>query len=151
MSERMPSVRDRGWVWAQFAIAGALLVLSLIGILGVVVFDLAELVFSFAGAIHSFAVFPGLVLSLVVNAFLMRAHRELGLSLLEKWLLGVEFAMVAWLLVLHFWTQSGDALGFAILTWPVLIILAITIAIVAGVRNTSRANAAVAPPPVPQA
>jgi hypothetical protein len=117
----------------------------------VVVFDLAELVFSFAGAIHAFAVFPGLVLSLVVNALLMRAHRELGLSLLEKWLLGVEFAMVAWLLVLHFWTQSGDALGFAILTWPVLIILAITIAIVAGLRNASRAALTAAPPPVPQA
>ena len=151
MSERMPTVRDRGWVWAQFAIAGGLLVLSLVGILGVVVFDLAELVFSFAGAIHSFAVFPGLVLSLVVNALLMRAHRELGLSLTEKWLLVVEFALIAWLLVLHVWTQSGDALGLAILTWPVLIIVAILIAILAAVRNTTRADVAAPPPPVPPA
>jgi hypothetical protein len=153
MTERMPPVRDRGWVVAQFVLAGGILVLSLVGILGVAVFDLAELVFSFAGAIHSFAVFPGLVLSLVVNGLLMRAHRELGLSLLEKWLLGVEFAIVAWLLVLHFWAQSGDALGFAILTWPVLIIVAITIAVVAVVRNASRTSVAppVAPPPVPQA
>jgi hypothetical protein len=141
-------VRDRGWVWAQFAVAAALAVLSLMGILGVVVFDAAELAFSFAGAIHAFAVFPGLVLSLVVNGLLMRAHRELGVSLAEKWMLAVEFALVAWLLVLHFWSHSGDALGLAILTWPVLIILAIAIAIVAVVRNTNRREADV-PPPVP--
>jgi hypothetical protein len=142
-------VGDRGWVWAQFAVAAALLVLSLVGILGVVVFDAAELVFSFAGAIHAFAVFPGLVLSLVVNALIMRAHRDLGLSLAEKWLLGIEFVVIAWLLVLHFWSQSGDALGLAILTWPVVIILAIVIAIAAAVRNSSRPAAATTPPPPP--
>lgn len=147
----MPLVRDRGWVWAQFVIAGGLLALSLVGILGVVVFDAAELAFSFAGAIHAFAVFPGLVLSLVVNGLIMRAHRELGLSLTEKWLLVVEFALIAWLLVLHFWSHSGDALGFAILTWPVVIIVAILIAILAAVRNTTRADVATPPPPVPPA
>lgn len=115
-----------------------LLALSLVGIFGVAVFDAAELAFSFAGAIHAFAVFPGLVISLVVNAILMRAHRELGVSLTEKWLLGVEFALIAALLVLHFWSHSGDALGLAILVWPVVIVLAIVIAIVAGVRNASR-------------
>jgi ABC-type proline/glycine betaine transport system permease subunit len=146
----MPTMRDRGWVWAQFAVAGVLAALSLIGILGVVVFDAAELAFSFAGAIHAFAVFPGLVLSLVLNALLMRAHRELGLSLTEKWLLGVEFALIAWLLVLHFWSHSGDALGLAIITWPVVIILAIVIAILAAARNTSR-PAVAPPPPVPPA
>jgi hypothetical protein len=146
----MPTMRDRGWVWAQFAVAGVLAALSLIGILGVVVFDAAELAFSFAGAIHAFAVFPGLVLSLVLNALLMRAHRELGLTLTEKWLLGVEFALIAWLLVLHFWSHSGDALGLAIITWPVVIILAIVIAILAAARNTSR-PAVAPPPPVPPA
>jgi ABC-type proline/glycine betaine transport system permease subunit len=146
----MPTMRDRGWGWAQFAVAGVLAALSLIGILGVVVFDAAELAFSFAGAIHAFAVFPGLVLSLVLNALLMRAHRELGLSLTEKWLLGVEFALIAWLLVLHFWSHSGDALGLAIITWPVVIILAIVIAILAAARNTSR-PAVAPPPPVPPA
>lgn len=142
-------MRDRGWVWAQFAVAAGLLVLSLVGILGVAVFDAAELVFSFAGAIHAFAVFPGLVLSLAVNALIMRAHRELGLSPAEKWLLVAEFALIAWLLVLHFWSHSGDALGLAILTWPVIVILAIVIAILAAVRNSSRP--AVTPPPIPPA
>jgi ABC-type proline/glycine betaine transport system permease subunit len=146
----MPTMRDRAWVWAQFSFAGVLAALSLIGILGVVVFDAAELAFSFAGAIHAFAVFPGLVLSLVLNALLMRAHRELGLTLTEKWLLGVEFALIAWLLVLHFWSHSGDALGLAIITWPVVIILAIVIAILAAARNTSR-PAVAPPPPVPPA
>jgi hypothetical protein len=142
-------MRDRGWVWAQFAVAVGLLALSLVGILGVAVFDAAELAFSFAGAIHAFAVFPGLVLSLVVNALIMRAHRDLGVSLTEKWLLVAEFALIAWLLVLHFWSHSGDALGLAILTWPVVIILAIVIAIIAIVRNSARP--AVTPPPIPPA
>lgn len=145
-------MRDRGWVWAQFAVAGVLLVLSIVGILGVTVFDAAEWVFSFAGAIHAFAVFPGLVLSLVVNAFIMRAHREWGLSLAEKWLLGIEFAVVGGLLVLHFWGESSDGLGLAIITWPVLIVLAIAIALVAAVRNSARpAAATLLPPPSPPA
>jgi hypothetical protein len=135
-------VRGRGWVVAQFVVAAVLLGLSLVGILGVAVFDAAELVFSFAGAIQAFAVFPGLALSLTVNALLMRAHRELGLSLTETWLLAIEFALIAVLLVLHFVSQSGDALGLAILVWPVVIVLAITIAIVAGVRNAARGRVA---------
>jgi hypothetical protein len=93
---------------------------------------------------------PGLVLSLVVNGLLTRAHRELGLSLTEKWLLGAEFVLVAWLLVLHFWSHSGDALGLAIVTWPVVIILAIVIAVLATARNTAR-PAVASPPPVPPA
>lgn len=141
-------MRDRGWVVAQFVVAGALLVLSLVGILGVAVFDAAELAFSFAGAIQAFAVFPGLVLSLVVNALIMWRHRERGVSLTEKWLLGVEFAIIVVLVVVHFWSHSGDALGLAILVWPVLIILAIVIAIVAAVRNASPAPTE-PPSPVP--
>jgi len=142
-------VRDRGWVLTQFVVAGALLVLSLVGILGVAVFDAAELVFSFAGAIQAFAVFPGLVLSLVLNALLMRAHRERGLSRAEKWLLAVEFALIAGLVVVHFVSHSGDALGLAIVTWPVVVILAVVIAIVAAVRNASRRESLEPPPAAP--
>jgi hypothetical protein len=134
---------------AQVVVAAVLLALSVVGILGVAVFDAAEWAFSFAGAIHAFAVFPGLVVSLVVNALLMRAHRERGLSLTEKWLLGIEFALIAALLVLHFWTESGDALGLAIVTWPVVIVLAVVIAIVAVVRNASRPPTGDAPPVPP--
>ena len=52
-------MRDRGWVWAQFAVAAGLLVLSLVGILGVAVFDAAELAFSFAGGFRRSRCFPG--------------------------------------------------------------------------------------------
>jgi hypothetical protein len=144
------TVPDRGWILAQFLVAGLLLVLSLVGIVGTLAFDAAELVFSFGGAIQAFAVFPGLVLSLVLNALIMRAHRERGLSLTEKWMLAAEFALIAWLLVLHFWSHSGDALGYAILSWPVVIVLAIVIAIVAGVRNAGRpTTSAPSGPPAP--
>src|SRR5690606_7047853 len=86
------------------------------------------------------------VLSLVVNALLMRRHGERGLSLTEKWMLAAEFALIAGLLVLHFWSHSGDALALAIVTWPVVIVLAITIAVVAGVRNAARPPVEAAPP-----
>jgi hypothetical protein len=132
------------WVIAQLAVAVGLLVISLIGIIGTLGFDKAELVFSFAGAIQAFAIFPGLVVSLVVNALVMRAHRAVGLSRTEKVLLSVEFVLIAALLLFHFYTDdAGTTLGLAILEWPVLIAVAISIAIVAvvrAVRYSSRAR-----------
>ena len=132
------------WIIAQLAVAAVLLVISLIGIIGAVGFDKAELVFSFAGAIQAFAIFPGLVVSLVVNALVMRAHRAVGLSRTEKVLLIVEFVLIAALLLFHFYTDdAGTTLGLAILEWPVLIGVAISIAIVAvvrAVRYSSRAT-----------
>jgi len=141
------SMRDRGWILAQFILAGALLVLSLVGVVGTLLFDTVDLLFTFAGAIQAFAVFPGLAVSLVVNALIMRAHRERGLSLTEKWMLGIEFGLTALLLGYHFWPDAGDGLQFAVLTWPVLVVLAIALAVVAGVRNANRPVAPSAPPP----
>src|SRR5690349_18285993 len=120
------------WIIAQLAVAALLLVISLVGVIGTLAFDAAELVFSFQGAIQAFAIFPGLVISLVVNALLMRRIPP-GLTL--KVMLGVEFALIAALLVFHFYTdEAGATFGLAILLWPVAILLAIAVGIVAGVR-----------------
>jgi hypothetical protein len=142
-------MRDRTWIIAQFAVAGLLLAISLLGIIGLVAFDMAELSFSFAGGIQAFAVFPGLVLSLTVNALIMRTHRAVGLSTAEKVLLIIEGALIAALLLFHFYTDpAGTTFGLAIVTWPLVILLAIAIAIVAIVRSLSaRQN----PPPAPPA
>jgi len=145
---------DRAWIIAQFAVAGLLLAVSLLGIIGLLVFDLAELSFSFAGGIQAFAIFPGLVLSLCVNAVIMRAHRAVGLNYAEKALLIIEGALIVALLLFHFYTDpAGTTFGLAIITWPVVILLAIAIAIVATVRAVStRQNpppAAPAPPAPP--
>jgi hypothetical protein len=138
------------WIIAQLAVAALLLAISLLGIVGTAVFDLPELAFSFAGGIQSFAVFPGLVLSLTVNALIMRLHREIGVSTLEKVLLIVEGVLVAALLVFHFYTDpAGTTFGLAIITWPILILLATTIAIVAGVRNANRPAPTPAVPAAP--
>jgi hypothetical protein len=103
------------WIVAQLALAGVLLVLSAIG-----------------------AIFPGLVLSLVVNALLMRAHRERGPSRVEQVLLVIEFVLIALLVLFHFYTDpAGTTFGLAIVTWPVIIVLAIAIAVVAIVRNAT--------------
>jgi hypothetical protein len=127
-------MRDSAWPWAQIAVAAILLALAVLGIVGVLLFDATELTFSFGGAIQAFFIFPGLVLSLVVNALVMRRHGDDGLSAAEKVLLVVEFALIAALIGLHFW---NDGFGYAILIWPIAILLAVAIAIVAGVRNAT--------------
>jgi hypothetical protein len=106
-----------------------------------------ELAFSFQGGIQAFFVFPGLVISLIVNALIMRLHREIGVSTVEKVLLIVEGVLIASLLVFHFYTdEAGNTFGFAALAWPLVILLATAIAIVAGVRNANRPVPAPVPP-----
>lgn len=136
------------WIIAQLAIAAVLLVISLIGVIGTLAFDAAELTFTFQGAIQAFAIFPGLALSLVVNALLMRAHRERGLRTTERALLIIEFVMIAALLVFHFYQDAaGTNLGLAILVWPFIIGVAIAIAIVAIHRNATQPPLVPADPP----
>lgn len=127
------------WIIAQLAVAAVLLVLALTGILGTVVFNLPELAFSFQGGIQAFFVFPGLVISLVVNALIMRLHREIGVATVEKVLLIIEGVLIASLIVFHFYTdEAGNTFGFAALAWPLVILVATAIAIVAGIRNANR-------------
>lgn len=121
-------------VIAQLAVAAVLLVLSAIGLIGYFAFDAAEAVFSFAGFIQAFAIFPGLVVSLVVNAMLMRRPQPPSLAL--KVLLVIELVLIATLVLYHFYTdEAGNTLGLAIATWPLVIGIAIAIAIVASVRR----------------
>ena len=143
-------MRDRAWIIAQFVTAAVLLVISLIGMIGMAVFDLPELTFSFQGWIQAFAIFPGLVLSLCVNAVIMRAHRAVGLNVAEKTMLTIEGALIAALLVFHFYTDpAGNTFGLAIVVWPLVILLAIAIAIVAIARVASSRNPSSAPPAPP--
>jgi hypothetical protein len=136
------------WIIAQLAVAAVLLAISLLGIFGTAIFNLGELAFSFAGGIQSFAVFPGLVISLVVNALIMRLHREIGINRVEKVLLIIEGVLIALLLLFHFYEDpTGNTLGFAVLTWPILILLATAIAITAGIRNANRPRPAPATAP----
>ncbi|HEX7834766.1 MAG TPA: hypothetical protein VF479_04775, partial [Pseudolysinimonas sp.] len=126
------------WIFGQLIAAAVLLVISLIGIVGTLVFDLPELTFSFGGAIQAFAIFPGLVLSLVVNALVMRSHREAGVGTAEKVLLILEGVLIALLLLFHFYVdEAGNTFGLAILTWPIVILVAIVIACVAIFRAVS--------------
>ena len=140
-------MRDRRWVRAQFAVAGALLALSLLGVIASLVFGAVELTFSFGGAIQAFAVFPGTVISLVVNALIMRTHRDAGLSGTEKVLLGIQFCVIFGLVVMHF---VNDALGSLILAWPAHIVLSIIVFAVALARASTLRKEADSPPPVPE-
>ena len=111
------------WIIAQLAVAAVLLALSLLGIIGIVVFNLPELAFSFAGGIQAFAVFPGLVLSLIVNALIMRLapghraqHAREGAA---HHRVRADRGRCSWF---HFYTDDdGYTFGFAIIAWPIVI------------------------------
>ena len=142
----------RPWTVAQFAVAALLIVLSLIGVIGTLAFDAAELTFSFAGAIQAFAVFPGLILSLVLNGVLMGLPKAPKPNLAQRILLGIEFGLIGLLLVFHFY-QDSDAytFGFAILVWPIVIIIAVVLAVLAIVQLAAGRSMTSAPtvPPAP--
>lgn len=140
------------WIIAQLAVAAGVLAISLLGILGTVVFNMPELAFSFQGGIQAFFVFPGLVISLIVNALIMRLHREIGVNTVEKVLLIIEGLLTASLILFHFYTdEAGNTFAFAALAWPIVILVAAAIAIVAGVRNGNRPGAVAAAPVTPVA
>jgi hypothetical protein len=136
------------WVIIQLGLAAVLLVISLIGIVGTAAFDLPELAFSFAGGIQAFAIFPGLVLSLVLNALLMGLGRAPAPNTAQRVLLVAEFVLIGALVLFHFYTDpAGNTLGFAILTWPLVILLAVAIAVIALVRRPGRGAPPVLDPP----
>ncbi len=122
----------RGWVVAQVALAVSLLVASAVVIVGAFVVRVPELVPTFPGAIQAIAVFPGLALSLLVNARLMRGRRVSGV---ERVLLGLEFAVVAGLVVIQTFRESSAPLGYGMILWPAVIVLAVAIAAVAAARR----------------
>jgi hypothetical protein len=138
------------WSLVQYGIAAVLLAISLIGVIGTLAFDAAELTFSFAGAIQAFAIFPGLVLSLTLNASLMRMRRAPAPGTAQRVMLVIEFVLIAALLVFHFYTDpAGTTLGLAIIAWPVVIVVAIVVAVLAIARLAGSPPPSAAPPVSP--
>lgn len=138
----------RPWTVAQFAIALVLGAISAVGIIGTVVFEAAEFTFTFQGGVQAFAIFPGLVISLIVNGVVMGVPRSPEPGPVLRGFLIAEFALIALLLVFHFVDDgSGATFGFAILTWPIVIAFAVTVAVMAAIAVV-RAPAAPPTPPV---
>ncbi|MGE3191891.1 MAG: hypothetical protein AB7K08_00310 [Microbacteriaceae bacterium] len=141
---------ERPWSLAQFAVAAVLLVISLIGVIGTLVFDDGSWTFTFAGAIQSFAVFPGLIISLVLNGTLMGLRRAPAPNLAQRILLILEFVGVALLLLFHFFQdEQAYTLGFAIATWPVVIVIAVILAVLAIVQLAKPTAPTAQPVPSP--
>ena len=140
----------RPWSLSQFAIAAVLLVISLIGVIGTLVFDDGSWTFTFAGAIQSFAVCPGLIISLVLNGTLMGLRRAPAPNLAQRILLILEFVGVALLLLFHFFQdEQAYTLGFAIATWPVVIVIAVILAVLAIVQLAKPTAPTAQPVPSP--
>jgi len=134
------------WIIAQLVVAVLLVAVSIVGFIGPNALGL-QLPSTLAGAVQTFFVFPGLVVSLVVNALIMRLHREIGISTIEKVLLIVEGLLIVLLIVFNFYDDpTADIFTLAVITWPIVVLVATAIAIIAGVRNGNRP---VAPPAAP--
>jgi hypothetical protein len=126
---------SRIWFWLQIAVALAVIAAGVVG------YQLADWAayLSTVGygtvLVNAWFFFPGLALSLVVNAFVMRAHGPAGLSGTEKVLLVFEVIFIAALVASQFWVTS--ILSPALVLWPLLFVWAIVVVIVAGVRNST--------------
>jgi hypothetical protein len=141
----------RVFYWSQLVVAGILLVIDIAGWV-LIAFDNFEGLLSFHGGINVMFVVPGLILSLLINHFILRAKKTGVVSTSERVILSIEFVLIA--LLLASWPFQ-EAFGFAIILWPVLILTAIVACVTTSVqlaRSRSTANnAEAAVVPVPRA
>lgn len=150
----------RRWFWIQIAVAIALVGFGLAHYVVILTTGDPYLAgFSYfmvyAGA---FLFLPGLAISIVINAFVIRAHGHAGPGRAEKVLLVFEGVFILALVAFHLWLPFLFSPGMLI--WLLLIVWAVVVVIVAGVRNASiprevrrgparDAAAVLAPPPPP--
>jgi hypothetical protein len=127
----------RVWFWIQIGIAIGLVVFGIVHyVVNLLTADPYLAGFSYfmvqAGA---FLFLPGLAISIVVNAFVIRAHGHAGPGRAEKVLLVVEAIFIVAMLAFHLWMPFLFSPGMLI--WALLIVWAIVVVIVAGIRNAS--------------
>jgi hypothetical protein len=150
----------RRWFWIQIAVAIALVVFGLAHyVVNLLTADPYLALFSyFMVQVGAFVFLPGLAISIVVNAFVIRAHGRAGPGRAEKVLLVFEAIFILATLAFHLWLPFLFSPGMWL--WLLLVIWAIVVVIVAGIRNASippevrrgaprDAAAVVAPPPPP--
>lgn len=147
----------RVWFWIQIGVAIALLAGGAAHYLIVTTYYhyLAELSY-FLVYIDAFLFFPGLAVSLVTNALVMRLHGHAGLSRAEKVFLVLEGVFILGLVAFQIWMPFILSPGMFL--WLLLVVVAIVLVILAGVRNASIPRdvrqgltpaVALTPPPVP--
>lgn len=148
----------RTWFWIQIGVAIGLVVFGIVHyVVNLMTADPYLAGFSYfmvqAGA---FLFLPGLSISIVVNAFVIRAHGHAGPGRAEKVLLVFEAIFIVAMLAFHLWMPFLFSPGMLI--WVLLIVWAVVVVIVAGVRNASIPRdvrqgfapaVALEPPPVP--
>ncbi|MEO5536002.1 MAG: hypothetical protein ABIR17_12830 [Pseudolysinimonas sp.] len=141
------------WFWIQMGVAVALVVVAVATYVLTTPVQNSSEFGVFAAQVDAVFVLPALAVSVTVNALVMRMHGHAGLSIAEKALLTIELGFIVLTITLQVlcpWLFSP-----VMLVWPLLIIVAIVIVIVAGVRNAQipreiRSRVIpMAPPPVP--
>lgn len=124
------------WYWSQPMVAAALALVSIYTVVCLFLFDAAGLP-SFQFMINGTFVFPGLVLSFGVNQLLLARRAPRSVTRLERWLLGVEYALIAVLILTSF---GQDALLVGLILWVPVIVVAVAVAIAIPV-TTARLSA----------
>lgn len=130
----------RTWFWIQIGVAVAIVAA---GVVGYLLVDWSEYLATLGYLVvyvNAWVFLPALAVSLVINAFVIRAHRDAGPSSAEKVLLVFEGIWILALLAFQIWWPS--VFGPGMFLWPLLVIWAIIVVIVAGVRNSSLRRAA---------
>lgn len=113
------------WYWSQPAVAILLLALISYTVVNFVAFYSTGL-FSIQFAINGLFFFPGLLLSLGLNQWLLSRRTPRAVTTPERWLLGFEYGLVVVLVATSF---AADALLIGLVLWPLLIVLAIVIGV----------------------
>src|SRR4051794_32257222 len=113
---------SRPWSLAQYAVALVVAVIGVVSLIGTFTLNNVQYSPELATGIETFVVFPALVVSLVLNATLMRVSRAPAPNVLQIVLLIVEFLLIAVMLVLHV-QNGGDAIGISVALWPVVIVV----------------------------
>ncbi len=114
-----------GWYWSQLIAAGVVLLIVITGL----VFSSTDLVDEgvvpgvFLMLVLTFAVFPGLLVSLLVNQLILSRRRVQALTRGEKIVLGIEYGLTA-VLLLGAWDE-GSILWGGLFVVPLLVITAV--------------------------
>lgn len=129
------------WYWFQPALGVLLAAFSIYTYVMIFGFNGVGIP-SIPAGINGIFVFPGLLLSIGINQLILRRRSPRIVTLTERIMLGVVMGLVVFLVVSGF----DDEFSFsALFVWPILMLVAVALTIVIGVKNAALAAPAVIP------
>lgn len=117
---------NRFWLYSQFGMI-VVTVLSAVG--GIILINSAgQLENSIAVSVNSYFLLPGITLSLIANQVLLLTRKPRIVSTAERWLLGLEYAVIVLLVAGSLsWIMTYFEIAAAICLVPLAIVLLVLI------------------------